>query len=322
MANVEKFVLNSDKSNYNVYDSDARKGVDSLKSSKMDSFTVQQPLLLANSQLSIDLSNITTEIEDIKNKNTVQIPDIKKKLETVENSINNNKSSLNNITQKANTNEINISNLTAQQETFETNLTQLEAKTTANTNDISNNTQSISDLNNSTNLNKTNIQANSTNISKLTDRVSSEEIKTTANINAITELQTKTNTNTTDISSLKERVLNTETDIINLQDDDYLKKSEVQNNVIDSNYPPSNTAVINFVKANINDVCPVGTVLLFASKTIPVGNWLICDGRSLKTQNYQNLYNIIGNTYGGNETDFNLPNLTSPNENMVYIIKN
>jgi microcystin-dependent protein len=36
--------------------------------------------------------------------------------------------------------------------------------------------------------------------------------------------------------------------------------------------------------------------------------WLICDGRSLNVSDYYWLYQTIGNTYGGNLSNFNLPN--------------
>lgn len=36
--------------------------------------------------------------------------------------------------------------------------------------------------------------------------------------------------------------------------------------------------------------------------------WLKCDGRELSVANFRRLYNAIGNTYGGNDTVFNLPN--------------
>ena len=36
--------------------------------------------------------------------------------------------------------------------------------------------------------------------------------------------------------------------------------------------------------------------------------WLICDGRTLNIADFQFLYNVIGSTYGGTATTFNLPN--------------
>jgi microcystin-dependent protein len=56
----------------------------------------------------------------------------------------------------------------------------------------------------------------------------------------------------------------------------------------------------------------IGSVLLWAGSTIP-GNFLLCDGRSLPVsdQNYTALYSVIGNTYGGNQQNFNLPDFRS-----------
>jgi len=53
---------------------------------------------------------------------------------------------------------------------------------------------------------------------------------------------------------------------------------------------------------------PIGTVLSFAGQTAPHG-YLLCDGASYKVADYPHLYAVIGNTYGGDSTNFNVPNL-------------
>lgn len=57
------------------------------------------------------------------------------------------------------------------------------------------------------------------------------------------------------------------------------------------------------------DAIPVGTILPFAGNTIPEG-WLPCEGAGLSATTYSKLYGVIGNTYGGDGTTFNLPNLS------------
>jgi microcystin-dependent protein len=68
----------------------------------------------------------------------------------------------------------------------------------------------------------------------------------------------------------------------------------------------------------------VGSVVLFAGKFIPVG-WAFCDGRILSINEYQHLYAIIGNNYGGdyNKQNFALPDLRKQADNlgMLYIIR-
>ena len=51
---------------------------------------------------------------------------------------------------------------------------------------------------------------------------------------------------------------------------------------------------------------PIGTVLSFAGQTPPNG-YLLCDGSSYAVADYQDLYDVIGNTYGGDSTNFNVP---------------
>jgi microcystin-dependent protein len=52
----------------------------------------------------------------------------------------------------------------------------------------------------------------------------------------------------------------------------------------------------------------VGTIILWAGNWLPQ-NWLLCDGSRIPVAQYQVLYSIIGNTYGGDTTTFALPDL-------------
>ena len=64
---------------------------------------------------------------------------------------------------------------------------------------------------------------------------------------------------------------------------------------------------------------PLGTILPFASETVPEG-WVLCDGREISIEDYQDLYDLIGTTYGPGDsafwaqvffpaTTFNIPDL-------------
>ena len=52
----------------------------------------------------------------------------------------------------------------------------------------------------------------------------------------------------------------------------------------------------------------LGLIIMWASNRIPDG-WLLCNGQSLPVSGNEALYAIIGNAYGGNGVNFNLPNL-------------
>ncbi len=52
----------------------------------------------------------------------------------------------------------------------------------------------------------------------------------------------------------------------------------------------------------------IGEIRLFAGNRAPSG-WAICNGQPLSINNYQELYELIGTTYGGTPTAFNLPDL-------------
>lgn len=57
------------------------------------------------------------------------------------------------------------------------------------------------------------------------------------------------------------------------------------------------------------ELCPVGTIQAFAFENEQEG-WLFCDGRQLDIEDYPELFNTIGFTFGGdNYTKFQLPDL-------------
>lgn len=66
------------------------------------------------------------------------------------------------------------------------------------------------------------------------------------------------------------------------------------------------------VKDFINALYPAGAIMPYASSIVDssMGNWLLCDGRSVSLSAYPKLYNSIGKTYGSvDENSFNLPDL-------------
>jgi len=62
------------------------------------------------------------------------------------------------------------------------------------------------------------------------------------------------------------------------------------------------------VKDKSGYLSPVGTIAMFAGSTAPEG-WLICDGSTVSASTYADLYSVIGTMYGGNSSNFALPNL-------------
>lgn len=58
-------------------------------------------------------------------------------------------------------------------------------------------------------------------------------------------------------------------------------------------------------------VCRViGEIFAYAGQTSPNENWIPCDGRELSRQEYPDLYNVIGTTYGSSgPTTFLIPDL-------------
>ncbi len=68
-----------------------------------------------------------------------------------------------------------------------------------------------------------------------------------------------------------------------------------------------NTDEIYLKKDEASDGTPIGAYLAWSSQEkIPAG-YLLCDGRSLKKSEYNELFAVIGYTYGGSGDDFNIP---------------
>ncbi len=80
---------------------------------------------------------------------------------------------------------------------------------------------------------------------------------------------------------------------------------------IGSNTVYTANLTVNGTSANsVVGLYPTGTILLFGSITPPTG-WLICNGATISTVDFNDLFGIIGYTFGGSGTSFQLPNFTS-----------
>lgn len=68
---------------------------------------------------------------------------------------------------------------------------------------------------------------------------------------------------------------------------------------------------INNVPISIPNIVPLGTIVIYAGSinSIP-SQWNLCDGRSLSSSTYSELYTLMGNKYGGDSSNFNLPDLS------------
>jgi microcystin-dependent protein len=78
---------------------------------------------------------------------------------------------------------------------------------------------------------------------------------------------------------------------------------EINKNIsANSFYAKGNFYLNNYV------LIPAGTIVQSAAILEPEG-WFNCDGRLLNKITYGNLFNAIGNTYGGSDPTFNIPDI-------------
>ena len=71
-------------------------------------------------------------------------------------------------------------------------------------------------------------------------------------------------------------------------------------------------SVFTTVAPTTASVVPVGTIVPFVSGALEVPyGWLECDGSSVLGADYKDLSGVIANNYGGDDVNFNVPNLTN-----------
>lgn len=76
-----------------------------------------------------------------------------------------------------------------------------------------------------------------------------------------------------------------------------------------------------FKVINNGHFVPTGTIALFAMTTAPE-NWVACDAASYDNTKFPDLFSLIGTTYGGTASTFQVPATPSaPPANMVWMIK-
>ena len=98
--------------------------------------------------------------------------------------------------------------------------------------------------------------------------------------------------------------------------DDHLRLIK---SVLKSQFPNLSTTAVNPTAAQLNKRgFEVGSVLMYASNSIPttqtisgVNDFLLCDGSSYSTSTYSDLYSVIGTTFGGSGSNFNVPDSRS-----------
>lgn len=94
--------------------------------------------------------------------------------------------------------------------------------------------------------------------------------------------------------------------LVHNHDADYYKKDEVTDLLDEA--ATDTTEAIAVVSAQIAAAVPAGVISQFAGASAPTG-YLLCTGQSLSTTTYAALFAVIGYTYGGSGSSFNLPNL-------------
>jgi microcystin-dependent protein len=80
------------------------------------------------------------------------------------------------------------------------------------------------------------------------------------------------------------------------------------NSVITAKIQDGSVTAAKLDSAAVSVLMPTATVLPYAGSTAPTG-YLVCAGQSVLIADYGDLYGVIGITYGGSGSSFNLPDL-------------
>ena len=99
--------------------------------------------------------------------------------------------------------------------------------------------------------------------------------------------------------------------------------SDISGNLRWDNLSQSSTL---FVPGTAGQI-PVGSIMPFASAANAPSGWLLCNGQTVPTATYPQLYSAIGSAYGGDATNFKVPDLinkalygaaSSPSTSLLY----
>jgi hypothetical protein len=74
------------------------------------------------------------------------------------------------------------------------------------------------------------------------------------------------------------------------------------------------------IRTYTDQLLAVGDIKLIPAASAPKG-WLACNGASVSKTSYADLFTKLGNTFGGSGSVFNLPTISAPVANTLYIIK-
>jgi len=138
-------------------------------------------------------------------------------------------------------------------------------------------------------------------ISSTTDKVLLKSEQATLNIESYENMNILSQHGDIDINAPFGNVnLNVLNDVtINSSNDGYVC---VNGNLI------ANSVQQGFIGSGYGALVPTGTIMAYCGSSSPFG-WLLCDGSAYNAQTYQTLYLLIGQTFGGASSTFNVPDL-------------
>lgn len=69
------------------------------------------------------------------------------------------------------------------------------------------------------------------------------------------------------------------------------------------------TTLENTVVVGFQEQMPIGSMMLYPVGSAPNSKWMLCEGQSLSTTTYADLFALVGYNFGGAGANFNLPDL-------------
>ena len=108
--------------------------------------------------------------------------------------------------------------------------------------------------------------------------------------------------------AINEAICSISNELIDISDDIVAINNDITS--IQGDITNIESDIIN-VESLVGDVMPIGSMIMYPVAAEPNSKWQICEGQSLSTTTYVDLFNVIGYNFGGFGTTFKVPDMRS-----------
>jgi len=108
--------------------------------------------------------------------------------------------------------------------------------------------------------------------------------------------------------AINEAICSISNELIDISDDIVAINNDITS--IQGDITNIESDIVN-IESLVGDVMPIGSMIMYPVAAEPNSKWQICEGQSLSTTTYVDLFNVIGYNFGGFGTTFKVPDMRS-----------